>query len=315
MSDLFLKHVVLAIPNADIESASIFYQAFGLNVRQGTGPMIDIYCDNIDYPSVRLVTGTEHKKLHHIQMGATATTLKKIKTKAQSQQVRLEQAPQGFEDEGLWIKDPNGILYHIIEAKDDYKVSPVPAFTINSPGNDNRLNKGALDPKSALPAVRPRRLGHALIFTPDVDSSLNFVEQIFDMRLSDRSGEVVAFTHCEGGSEHHVLAFAKSEGIGFHHASFLVATPDEVGIGGDRMFQKGYTKAWGFGRHSIGSNFFHYVADPWGSYLEYYCDMDYISDSDSWESKDWPAEDALHSWGPLPPQDFVHNYEVEIFNN
>jgi catechol 2,3-dioxygenase len=315
MSDLFLKHLVLAIPNADIESASIFYQAFGLNVRQGTGPMIDVYCDNISYPSIRLLTGAKHKKLHHVQMGATAALLAQIKTKMISQQVKPEQAPQGFESGGLWLKDPNEILYHIIEAKDDYKVSPVSPFTINSPGNDNRFNKGALPAKSTLPPVRPRRLGHVLMFTPDVDVSLNFVEQILGMRLSDRSGEGIAFTHCTGGSEHHVLAFAKSEGVGFHHASFLVATPDEVGIGGDRMCQKGYTKAWGFGRHAIGSNFFHYVADPWGSYLEYYCDMDYISDSNDWQSKDWPPEDALHSWGPIPPSDFVHNYEVEIFNN
>lgn len=166
------------------------------------------------------------------------------------------------------------------------KVNPVTPFLVNSPGNENRLNKGALPAKSTLPPARPRRLGHVLIFTPNVDSSLQFLQDILGMRLSDRSGEGIAFIHCPGGSEHHVIALAKSAGIGFHHASFLVGTPDEVGIGGDKMYQKGYTKAWGFGCHAIGSNFFHYIADPWNSYVEYYCDMDYIQDSDIWQSQD-----------------------------
>jgi|SRR5450631_1169368 hypothetical protein len=35
---------------------------------------------------------------------------------------------------------------------------------------------------------------------------------------------------------------------------------------------------WGVGRHTIGSNFFHYIQDPWGSWFEYYSDMDFIDD-------------------------------------
>ena len=59
----------------------------------------------------------------------------------------------------------------------------------------------------------------------------------------------------------------------------LLFTPDEVGVGGCRMIEKGHVQGWGFGRHAIGSNFFHYVRDPWGSYVEYYSDIDYIADS------------------------------------
>lgn len=310
MSELFLKHVALNIPDADVQKATDFYQSFGLNVNPTPHATIDISCDNIGYPSIRLHTGHSKKALNHVEMGATKAVLEKIQANMQQHYLEPVAAPNGCDTSGIWVKDPNGILFHIIEATDDYKVAPVTPFLVNSPGNENRLNKGALPAKSTLPPVRPRRLGHVLIFTPNVDSSLQFLQDILGMRLSDRSGEGIAFTHCPGGSEHHVIALAKSDGIGFHHASFLVGTPDEVGIGGDRMYQKGYTKAWGFGRHAIGSNFFHYVADPWNSYVEYYCDMDYIKDSDSWQSQDWPSEDALHAWGPNPPEDFVHNYEL-----
>ena len=68
---------------------------------------------------------------------------------------------------------------------------------------------------------------------------------------------------------------------------------------------------WGFGRHTIGSNFFHYIQDPWGSWFEYYSDMDHIADYSLWTPTNYAMEDSLASWGPEVPHDFVHNYEVD----
>ena len=39
---------------------------------------------------------------------------------------------------------------------------------------------------------------------------------------------------------------------------------DDIGIGA-AMADKGYHKGWGLGRHVLGSNYFHYVRDPWGA--------------------------------------------------
>ena len=52
------------------------------------------------------------------------------------------------------------------------------------------------------------------------------------------------------------------------------------------MLDKGFVKGWGLGRHVLGSNFFHYVQDPWGSFSEYSADIDYIP-----ATCDWPAGD------------------------
>lgn len=90
------------------------------------------------------------------------------------------------------------------------------------------------------------------------------------MALADRAQDVIAFICARKNSDHHVLAFAKSPGIGFHHASFQVADPDEVGRGGRALVNRAGRGDWGFGRHTIGSNFFHYIQDPWGSWFEYY---------------------------------------------
>lgn len=314
MSDLFIKHVALEIPDTDKEAAIRFYSDFGLHLSTNDQQTIEAYCDGVGHPSIKLMTGAAHKALHHVQIGASAKGLAAIKANLERHGIKPVDAPQGCDNNGLWIREPQGILFHIIEAQDSYKVKPVVPFLINAPGHQNRINRGALPPKSVLPDVRPRRMGHVLMFTPDVDKTFEFLNRALGVELSDRSGEGVMFTHFPGGSEHHVIAFAKSSHIGFHHASFLVASPDEVGLGGQRMAEKGHVKGWGFGRHSIGSNFFHYVADPWGSYAEYYSDMDYIHDSEQWESSNWPAEDALHSWGPEPPADFIYNYESENIN-
>ena len=57
--------------------------------------------------------------------------------------------------------------------------------------------------------------------------------------------------------------------------------------------------------------FFHYIQDPWGSWFEYYSDMDHIDDYALWTPTNYEMEDSLASWGPALPSDFVHNYEVD----
>jgi hypothetical protein len=78
---------------------------------------------------------------------------------------------------------------------------------------------------------------------------------------SDRSGDVIAFLHGAHASDHHMLAFAKSDGPG-HHSSWDVASIDEVGLGMQQMADRGHVHGWGVGRHVIGSNYFRYVRDP-----------------------------------------------------
>ncbi len=86
---------------------------------------------------------------------------------------------------------------------------------------------------------------------------------------------------------------------------------DNVGQGAMQMADKGFSRGWGLGRHVLGSNFFHYIRDPWGSYAEYSCDIDYIPAEIDWESKDHDPQDSFYIWGPTPPDDFARNYEAE----
>ena len=114
------------------------------------------------------------------------------------------------------------------------------------------------------------------MFTRDVDRAIGFYQDLLGLRLSDRSGEGIAFLHGVHGSDHHMIAFAKSEAPGLHHSSWDVASIDEIGLGAMQMADHGFVAGWGLGRHVLGSNYFHYVRDPWGSYAEYSSDIDYM---------------------------------------
>ena len=96
---------------------------------------------------------------------------------------------------------------------------------------------------------------------------------------------------------------------GHHHFSWDVGSVDEIGIGATHMLEKGFDKGWGLGRHVLGSNYFHYVRDPWGSYSEYSADIDYVPATCDWQGGDQPPDDSFYAWGPNLPEDFVHNYE------
>ena len=130
--------------------------------------------------------------------------------------------------------------------------------------------------RSKAHTVQPRRLAHVLIFVTDISRAINFYRDVLGLRLSDRSGDLVAFMHGIHGSDHHMIAFVKSDGPGLHHLSWDVGSINDIGVGASHMAEKGFAYGWGLGRHVLGSNYFHYVRDPWGSYAEYSCDIDYI---------------------------------------
>jgi catechol 2,3-dioxygenase-like lactoylglutathione lyase family enzyme len=164
--------------------------------------------------------------------------------------------------------------------------------------------------RSASGLVRPSRMSHILLFTSDVDRAVRFYTRVLGLGLSDRAGSDIAFLHGRHGSDHHMIAFVKSSAPGLHHTSWDVPSVHHVGLGAMSMADKGFANGWGVGRHVLGSNYFHYVRDPWGSYAEYSCDMDYIPRDMDWAPGDHDGADAFYVWGPTPPADFGVNHEA-----
>lgn len=306
MPVLGLLSYCLEVPSLD--EAIEFYTAAGFEVAND-GKVARFRCPGQTRDSIILLGGFSRKRLHHVTLRADG--LDEIARTVVDAGGRNADAPEGFDDNGLWIEDPHGVLYHIIDCPADSELEAAPLFEINAPGRLVRTGRSAIKPIGTYPPVVPRRLGHVLMFSPDVAASVRFVTDCLGMALADRSEDIIAFTCASRNSDHHVLAFAKSPGIGFHHGSFQVNDPDEVGRGGRALIAKTQRGDWGFGRHTIGSNYFHYIQDPWGSWFEYYSDMDYIEDAATWQATNYRPEDALDNWGPAVPHDFVHNYEMD----
>ncbi|QIG78621.1 VOC family protein [Stakelama tenebrarum] len=301
-----LLSFTLEVP--DLDPGIRFYSDAGL-VADIRGDTAYLRCPDQVRPSIVLVGGAPRKRLHHISL--CADELDGMAVAVARNGGKVVASPERFED-GLWVEDPHGMLLQLVDEAPDAPPSATgEAFAINAPGRIVRHGRSAILPKASYAPAKPLRLGHVLVFSPDVLRSVAFVTDALGMGLADRSEDIIAFTCTKQGSDHHVIAFAKSPGVGFHHASFQVNDPDEVGRGGAALLEKAKRGDWGFGRHTIGSNFFHYIQDPWGSWFEYYSDMDHIADYAGWTPTNYSLEDSLASWGPGVPDDFVHNYEAD----
>lgn len=300
-----LQHLALTVPDATVGRK--FYGDFGLEARDD-GKRVVLRCHGRDQDQVLLVEGKK-KQMHHVCFGARAAALPELKARLEKNGTQLLDAPRETPADGLWFRDADGLLVNV-RAAEPAPWAPAAEWKINNPGHLNRVGVPGHPPRDT--AVRPRRLGHILRFTPNMEKQVDFYTRVVGMRLSDRAQDIVAFLRSgEGGSDHHVFGFIKSERPGYHHASFEVANVDEVGLGACRLLDKGYRNGWGFGRHVIGSNFFHYIRDPWGSLVEYFSDIDYIPDGPDWKARNYPPEDSLYVWGPGVPEDFGRNFEAD----
>ena len=306
MPVLGLMSFTLEVPDLDVGVK--FYTDAGL-VASVEGNKASLRCVGQDRGSIFLLGGAEVKRLHHIALRADG--LDAIAVAVTASGGTIIEPPSGLSEDGLWVQDPHKMLIHLVEKPADAALNETTPFEINAPGRIIRKRRSAMLPGRTYDSALPLRLGHVLVFTPDVMASVAFMTDALGMGLADRAQDIIAFCCARKDSDHHVVAFAKSPGIGFHHGSFQVADPDEVGRNGRALIEKTGKGDWGFGRHTIGSNFFHYIQDPWGSWFEYYSDMDHIDDYALWTPSNYDMEDSLANWGPPVPSDFVHNYEAD----
>jgi catechol 2,3-dioxygenase-like lactoylglutathione lyase family enzyme len=295
-----LDHWSLSVP--DLAEAQAFYTTFGLDVRNAPGGF-DLHTFGQQHRWGTYREGAR-KKLDHLSFGAYAADMPAFKKHLEAKGIALLDAPRGSDGAGLWFRDFDGTLIEIRAAE---KSSPDAKATIANV--DGVPGVAAAPLRDAAPVVKPRRLSHVLCFSTDIDQSIAFYSDVLGLGLSDRAADGIAFMHGVHGSDHHLIAFAKSDAPGFHHCSWDVGSFNEVGLGAMQMADAGHRAGWGLGRHVLGSNYFHYVRDPWGSYSEYSNDIDYVPANCGWKASDVAPENGFYLWGPNPPPEFVINYE------
>lgn len=297
-----VDRVVFTVP--DLSVAQTFYAAFGLDVRR-VADRLDIYTFGHPHCWMTVHAARGGKRLAYVSYGVDETDLPAWRERIDHEGIACPPHPLA-ERAGLWLRNPDGIAQQLVVAP---KVSPS-SKTPHHPRDSALPGRGGAPARSAVTVVRPRWLSHVLFFTPDVRRLLDFNARVLGLRLSDHSGEIVAFMHTPHGSDHHLVAYAKAPQPGLHHTAWDVGSVDAVGCGSEQMRNAGYGLGWGVGRHVLGSNYFYYVRDPWGSYAEYSFDIDFVPHDLDWLAADHPPHDSLYVWGPAVPDDFITNYEV-----
>ncbi len=156
--------------------------------------------------------------------------------------------------------------------------------------------------------VKPLRIDHFNCFSPDVDASVAFWNEI-GFRVTEYTEDAetgrlwAAWTHRKGGV--HDIAFTNGTGPRLHHTAFWVPTPLNIIDLLDLMSTTGWLAniERGPGRHGISNAFFLYIRDPDGHRIEIYCSDYQTVDPDlepiKWDLKD-PQRQTL--WGAPAPR-------------
>lgn len=152
--------------------------------------------------------------------------------------------------------------------------------------------------------VRPRKLGHTVLGTPNFEGSYAFFSDGLGFKVSDIVKDHGVFLRCS--VDHHNLLLQRAPVAFLHHTSWQVDDVDDVGRGAMAMLEDNPERhVWGLGRHYAGSNFFWYLKDPAGNFSEYYSDMDCIIDDQLWTPETLEGARGLYLWGPPPPPSFI----------
>ena len=200
-----LLHVGMTVP--DLEIGRSFYELFGLESRASGNDLV-FRCADRAQDQVRLIEGPK-KRLSYTAFDTNAAGMQALKSNLERNGVRIVDAPFQVSFGGIWFQDPHGDWINVqIEVPAPSSMAQPPE--VNAPGRYRRIGTRACGADSLRKRAKPRRLGHLIKFTPDVNRSVDFYTQVLGMKVSDRAHDILAFLRGVAGGDHHILAFAKS---------------------------------------------------------------------------------------------------------
>ncbi|MDV7083042.1 dioxygenase [Rhodococcus sp. IEGM 248] len=218
---------------------------------------------------------------------------------------RLNRLGQAVEQDGTSVSAVEPVTGTIVRVAVRPRIVIEPAVLptpYNGPGRIDRWGRAPFLTRAE--PVHPRKLGHAVIGSTDLQTTMKFFTEGLGFNVSDYMGEKAAFLRCS--VEHHnVLVMAAPVNF-MHHTSWQVDDIDEVGRGAHAMLENNPERhIWGLGRHHAGANFFWYLKDPAGNFSEYYSDMDTVAEDELWSPEVLHGLQGLYAWGPPPPPSFL----------
>lgn len=182
---------------------------------------------------------------------------------------------------------------------------PTVAVVPNAPGAVVRVNERA---PAVFDAPRPpRRLGHVVIGTPDLAATRDLLVEGIGCKVSDEVAGIIHFLRCS--TDHHNIGLVHSPVPILQHYSWECDDLDHLGHTATALYRRDPARhTWGIGRHFAGSNFYWYLRDPSGAFLELYSDLDRIDDDEAWARQrraPLTLDHVANAWGPNLPAEFV----------
>ena len=293
-----LTSITLGVP--DVDASAAFFRDFGL---AGSVPPAG--------EPTRLATRDGGDQIELV--GATSRRLLRVGVGAEGGDDLARIADRAANSKYAEIIDSTADLLALRELATGLRVEVTVAEPYAAPSIEHTFNRPGTEPErvdvpaaSVLTAepVRPSNLTHVVYGTPDQPATLAFFTDVIGFEISDQVPGIIAFTRC--GPVHHNLAIQAAPVAFPHHIAFEVDDVDDVVRGGQAMIDADPDRhMWGVGRHAIGSNWFWYLREPGGTYIEYTSDIDRISEQDKYRPKDWQGHEYLYSFGPPPPREFL----------
>lgn len=205
--------------------------------------------------------------------------------------------PSGFRVDAIACQEPVGALPHR---------APLPLNSVDASVRINATQRPPAIPSEII------RLGHVVLELADYQETCAWYTQHFgfipsDVQVLPDGSPAVAFMRLDLGdkpADHHTLALAQGFAPKYSHSAYELVDADAVGMGHHMLREKGWTHAWGLGRHILGSQIFDYWQDPWGDKHEHYCDGDLFTE-DVPTGVHEVSREAMSQWGQPMPASFT----------
>jgi hypothetical protein len=300
----------LEFEKPDLARAETFGRAFGFAVAAREPTALYLRGSLPGTPCLVIRKGARSRFIGPTFKAADASDLNRL---AKATHRRFEPLTDPTTGSIVRLQDPSGFAVGVVHVSDE-----LPALAgqqtqiLNFGAEPRRINATQRPPRT--PAL-VQRLGHLVLQTPHFSRALNWYLDTLGMIVSDfqfapgrrELGPVMAFIRCDRGSipaDHHTLALLLGPVAGYAHSAYQVTDFDAVAAGGEYLLEKGYHRAWGIGRHTLGSQIFDYWSDPDKIFVEHFTDGDMFDNTlePGWEPL---TASSLAQWGPRVPPEFM----------
>lgn len=283
-----LDHVSMFTTD-DIEGAARRWTSeFGLTERFRDETRVRLACDDEPF-SLELVAGEAPGVRHVAYELRRSCSPDDAKPHLDSLGVPYKEA-----EGGLRVEDPEGNAVVLLPYRE----------------LDDRWTSHARAAKNPV-VGHPRKLGHVNFLTADISEAVDFYTNVLGMKITDWLGGGGVWLRIN--PDHHVMALVEKGYSHLHHLAFDVVDIGQMRSALDHLGRHGRWLGWGPTRHGVGGNIASYVRIVEEEcFVELYCDMEQIDDTDH-EVRVWPDDRfSSNTWGPLPPRSYFRFDEAAV---